>query len=112
MLRFLRNETDLAWLCAGDFNEILYDHEQFGGNDRREWLMEGFRDAMSYGGLTDLGFSGLPYTWDNRREGRHNVKVRLDRALGDDALLDQFGDTAVTHIQTTESDHCTVLIRL
>jgi len=74
--------------------------------------MEGFWDVMSYGGLTDLGFSGLPYTWDNRREGWHNVKVRLDRALVVDALLDQFGDTAVTHIQTTESDHCGLLIRL
>jgi len=41
-------------------------------------LMEGFRDVISYAGFTDLGFSGLPYTWDNRRDGRHNVKVRLD----------------------------------
>jgi hypothetical protein len=31
MLRFLRNETDLPCLCAEDFNEVLYDHEQFGG---------------------------------------------------------------------------------
>jgi hypothetical protein len=112
MLRFLRNETALAWLCAGDFNEILYDHEQFGGNDRGEWLMEGFCDVMSYGGFTDLGYNGLPYTWDNRREGRHNVKVCLDRAIVDDALLDMFGDSVVTHIQTTESDHCALLIRL
>jgi hypothetical protein len=36
MLRFLRNENDLLWLCVGDFNEILYDHKQFGGNDRGE----------------------------------------------------------------------------
>jgi hypothetical protein len=61
MLRFLRNETDLPWLCVGNFNEIIYAHEQFGGNDRGEWMMEGFRDVISYVGFTDLGFSGLPY---------------------------------------------------
>lgn len=61
MLRFLHNETDLPWLCVGDFNEIIYAHEQFGGNDRGEWMMEGFRDVISYAGFTDLGFSGLPY---------------------------------------------------
>jgi len=82
----LRNETDLPWLCAGDFNEVLYDHEQFGGNDRGEWMMEGFRDVISYAGFTDLGFSGLPYTWDNRRDRRHNAKVRLVRVLEDEKI--------------------------
>jgi endonuclease/exonuclease/phosphatase family metal-dependent hydrolase len=30
MLRFLQKEIDLPWLCAGDFNEVLFDHEHFG----------------------------------------------------------------------------------
>jgi hypothetical protein len=112
MLRFLRNETDLPWLCAGDFNEILHEHEHFGGNGREEWMMEGFRDVVSYCDLTDLGYNGLPYTWDNRREGPANVKVRLDRALMDGKMLDLFGDSSVTHVQSTESDHCALLIKL
>lgn len=43
--------------------------------------MAGFREAISYCSFMDLGFSGLPYTWDYRREADRNVKVRLDRAL-------------------------------
>lgn len=112
MLRFLRNESDLPWLCAGDFNEILHDQEQFGGNDREEWKMEGFREAVQYCGFTDLGYSGTPFTWDNRREWDQNIKVRLDRALADERVLDLFGDSSVTHVQTTESDHCAILITL
>jgi hypothetical protein len=112
MMRFLRNQSDLPWLCAGDFNEVLHEHEQFGACEREEWKMEGFWAAVEYAGFTDLGYMGLPYTWDNRRDGRHNVKVRLDRALADGSLLNLFGDSSVQHVQTTEFDHCAVLIHL
>jgi hypothetical protein len=112
LLRFLRNQADLPWLCAGDFNEILYAEEQMGGNDREERCMDGFRDVVDYCGFSDLGYTGLPYTWDNRRAGAQNVKARLDRCLADEAWLDLFGDSTVTHIQTTESDHCAMLLHL
>jgi hypothetical protein len=54
----------------------------------------------------------LPYTWENRIDGRHNVKVRLDRALADGYLLNLFGDSSMQHVQITESDHCVMLIHL
>lgn len=34
LLNFLRNETDLPWLCAGDFNKILDASEYFGNGSR------------------------------------------------------------------------------
>jgi hypothetical protein len=43
----------------------------------------------------DLGFIDLPYTWDNRQEGSHNVKVRLDRDLATDTFLDLFREVKV-----------------
>ena len=49
----------------GDFNEILHVEEQMGGNDREEWCMSGFREAVEYCGFSDLGYRGLPFTWDN-----------------------------------------------
>jgi hypothetical protein len=67
-------------LCAGDFNEILRQDEQLGGNLRSGAQMERFRDCLTDCGLADLGFSGYEYTWDNRREGDDNVNTRLDRA--------------------------------
>jgi hypothetical protein len=112
MLRFLRNQADLPWLCVGDFNEILHTKEQMGGNDREEWYMDGFRDTVSYCGFTDMRYKGLPYTWDNRREGAHNVKVRLDRGLADDAWLQLFGLSTVTHVQMAESDHCALYVHV
>lgn len=41
------------------------------------------RDALNDCDLVDLGFVGLPFTYDNGKEGMANVKVRLDRAVAD-----------------------------
>ena len=83
LLQHLKQLSGSPWLCAGDFNEILEATEQFGGVTRPEGQMDGFREAVSTCGFTDLGFIGLPYTWDNRQHGSRNVKARLDRALAD-----------------------------
>lgn len=74
--------------------------------------MASFRQAVDDCRFTDLGYSRLPYTWDNRQEGERNVKVRLDRALGDDKFMESMGATSVQHIQLTESDHCALLVKL
>jgi exonuclease III len=33
LLRVLHQQLNLPWLCAGDFNEVLYNHEKKGGAD-------------------------------------------------------------------------------
>jgi hypothetical protein len=45
--------------------------------------MAGFQQAVTECGLVDLGFTRLPYTWDNQRDDERNVKVRLDRSFDD-----------------------------
>ncbi|XP_073367809.1 uncharacterized protein [Aegilops tauschii subsp. strangulata] len=110
LMKYLRKKSDNPWFCAGDFNEILDASEQIGGNVRDEWKMDGFRDAVEECRMDDLGYIGLPYTWDNRQQGIGNIKVRLDRGLGDDKFQERFDSTSVQHIQTTESDHCALII--
>ena len=110
LLMFHRNQYDHPWLCAGDFNEILDANQQFGGAQREEWKMEGFRDAVNYCRFSDLGYTGLPCTWDNRQDGNRNIKVRLDRGLGDDRFMEMFDNSSVTHVQTTKPDHCALMI--
>ena len=84
LMTYLQKEYDLPWLCAGDFNEVTSAGEQCGGHGREEWQMEGFHDAIEECRFEDLGYIGLPYTWDNRQQGGDNIKVRLDRALAND----------------------------
>jgi hypothetical protein len=112
LLRFLRAQLGVPWLCVGDFNEVLEANEHFGINGREQWQMDGFQEVVQDCGFMDLGFSGVPYTWDNRQEGSRNVKVRLDRGLGDQSFLDRFGETWVKHIPLAKSDHCVVLVQV
>jgi endonuclease/exonuclease/phosphatase family metal-dependent hydrolase len=118
LLRFLHAQSMVPWLCAGDFNKVLTEEEHFGVNDREVWQMEAFQDMAVDCGFTDLGFRGLPFTWDNKPKGDRNVKARLDRnvkarldrAFGDDRFLNALGGTSVEHIQLAKSDHCALLV--
>lgn len=111
-MRFLRAQLDLPWLCAGDFNEVLAAEEHFGVNERESWQIAGFQEAVADCGFLDLGFNGLQYTWDNQQDGNHNVKVRLDRALGDHRFIDVLGDSSVKNTPTAFSDHAALVIEI
>ena len=69
LLQTLSHRFNLPWICMGDFNEILFANEKMGWLDRPERQMQGFRDALDYCHLKDLGFNGFPYTWCNHRPG-------------------------------------------
>ena len=62
--------------------------------------------------LQDLGWRGVPFTWDNMQQGNANVKARLDRVLANQTFLSLFEYSSVRHISSTESDHCYVLTEL
>jgi hypothetical protein len=101
--------SSLPWALIGDFNEALWSYEHFSAVPRAESQMAAFRDCVQRCGLSDLGFSGLPFTYDNRRAGNNNVQVRLDRALADNAWRDIYSDSTVVHLVTPCSDHCPLL---
>lgn len=74
--------------------------------------MAQFQDVVADCGFNDLGYSGLPFTWDNRQEADQNVKVRLDRALGDFSFMERIGGTKVTNIPTAFSDHSAFFVEV
>ena len=61
--------------------------------------------------FVDLDYIRLPYTWDNRQHSGDNMKVRLDRGLASATFLSLFRDVKVWHVQTTESDHCYLVLK-
>lgn len=66
------------WCCIGDFNTILHSKEKQSRFPPQFKQMDEFRLALDACNLVDLGFVGYPYTWNNKRPGAANTRLRLD----------------------------------
>lgn len=60
---------------------------------------------MQVCGLSDLGFTGYPFTWTNGREKEDNIQCRLDRAMTSDGFINRFTPVKVAHLPRFGSDH-------
>ena len=85
-LRRLFESHSLPWLCAGDFNEILYDNEKLGGVLRSTKLMENFRGVLNDCNLQEVSFCGPKFTW-TRGKCPTMILERLDRRLANEEWL-------------------------
>ena len=104
LLRRLKAQFSLPWVCMGDFNEILKAEEKFGRLDRPETQMQQFRDVVDACGFMDLGFTGPRFTWTNNRP-RDMTWERLDRVLATSDWLMLFPCARVHHLDGKFSDH-------
>jgi hypothetical protein len=97
LLKSIKTNMKEPWLMVGDFNEAMWQHEHFSATRRNEQQMENFRNTLSFCNLHDLGFSDLPWTYNNKQKGRKNVRVRLDRAVAYPDWSNKFPNTMVNH---------------
>ncbi|PWA52954.1 hypothetical protein CTI12_AA279160 [Artemisia annua] len=79
--RSLKTDQIQAWLCFGDFNEVLYTYEKIGRRGNNISEMTSFLDACNFCNLEDMSACGVKYTWSNGRRGEANVKKIFDRFL-------------------------------
>ena len=55
---------------------------------------------------------GNHFTWSKHFENGHSIWERLDQGLANDSWFLKFPGSIVQHLQSTSSDHCTLLINL
>jgi endonuclease/exonuclease/phosphatase family metal-dependent hydrolase len=80
-IRRIKPNADEPWLMIGDFNETKWQHKHFSETKRSEKRMADFRKLLNYCCLHDISFVGPPWTYDNKRKDKMNVKARIDRAV-------------------------------
>ncbi|KAL0443830.1 UNVERIFIED_CONTAM: hypothetical protein Slati_2105700 [Sesamum latifolium] len=112
LLSRLHAQSQRAWLCAGDFNEILDQSEIAGGPPRPNWQIRNFRAALECCELSDLGYIGSPFTWSNRHCAPNTVQERLDRACANSDWSQLFPEASIKHVSMSCSDHVAVVIWL
>jgi hypothetical protein len=112
LIRRLNNNCHNQWLLIGDFNEVLWVFEHFSARRRPERQMIDFCEVLSQCNLHDLGFTGLPWMYDNMQKGDQNVRVRLDRAVASTGWMQRFPNARLHHIVSARSDHCPILLEV
>jgi hypothetical protein len=70
------NAAGLPWLCAGDFNEILFHHEKEGGVPRSQACLNRFKEALEWCDLTDLGLLEMCSRGETRKQRPANISWR------------------------------------
>ncbi|EPS63383.1 hypothetical protein M569_11401 [Genlisea aurea] len=112
LLRQIRHHSICPWLVAGDFNEVVMQNEVESLNSRPASQMRAFRDALLDCQLQDIGFTGFPFTWCNKRKAPDTVRARLDRAVATTTWNNLFPRAIVKHLPYGSSDHLPLLIFL
>lgn len=69
LLRHLHSRYLMPWVCVGDYNEIFSSDERQGRLPKAQALMQAFRSALLHYNLTNLGYVGNAFTWNNGRHG-------------------------------------------
>lgn len=111
LLRTLKHQNDKAWLCAGDFNEILYSWEKEGGQPRAQSCMDKFKMALEDCELSDLGFKGDVFTWRNHNHDANKyIHERLDRAVASHTWRQHFPAVTIVNGDPRHLDHRPVII--
>jgi hypothetical protein len=82
------------------------------GVSERSWSqILGFRDTVDICGLCDLGFKGVPWTFEKKVAGGDYYRVRLDRALASSSWCALFPEAEVHHLPSyATSDHLPILL--
>jgi exonuclease III len=111
MLRFIKCASPLSWMCIGDFNEVLHQHEHEGVADRSLAQMDGFREALDVCELADLGYEGNKWTFEERVARVSFCRVRLDRAVATTPWSSKFPGAVLIHLIGVTSDHCPIFLR-
>ena len=111
MLKTLRDQSSLPWLCVGDFNEIVQDNEKLGGVLRLVKQMEDFQDVIHACGLMELPYSGPRFTWIRKRHSEI-IAERLDMGLATKGWMDKFPFSKEDYIAVVSSDHLLLLFSI
>lgn len=111
LLRRIRLNASDPWLMIGDFNEAMWQIEHRSRVKHSERQMRDFREVLVECDLQDIGFQGVPWTYDNNQASPNNVKVRLDRAVASPVWRAMFDQANIMHLTTACSDHVPLLLK-
>lgn len=109
-LRGFLHNSQSPWVLLGDFNEILYPEDNFGGQFRPN-SAGNFMKNLEDCNMQDLGFKGPRFTWHKYANGIRKISKRLDWGFCSLDWRIKFPEASVTMLPRAYSDHHPILLR-
>ncbi|XP_020264584.1 uncharacterized protein LOC109840369 [Asparagus officinalis] len=100
------------WLLRGDFNAMISSEEKLTGVILTEPHTGDFCNFIEVCALSHLKTQGFFFTWNNKQEADARVWSRLDRALINDAWINNFNSSHVEFMMPGISDHSPAIVLL
>lgn len=110
MKRSMASTITEPWIIIGDCNIMLHESEKQSRFPFNQSEANNFIELLHSLDLHDLGFTGYPFTWNNRRNDNDFTEQRLDRALANNELLNIFPNSNLTHLDPLISDQVPICL--
>ena len=104
--------NNVPWIILGDFNIIRNPSESVGCSGKWSTAMIEFEDCLQDSELEDLRFSGMQFTWRNKRDGTRAITRKLDRVLVNQIWNSSYQHAAAEFLPPGVSDHSPVVVKL
>jgi hypothetical protein len=112
LLKHLATFSPEAWLCTGDFNEVIKASKKKGGARRLRYQMMDFQHALAHCCLSDMGFCGPKFTWSNKRGDYMLQKSVLTEWWQKNLFASQFPQLSMEVLAARSSDHTPLCVSL
>ena len=112
LLEYLKTFVEGPWLVIGNFNAFLHASKKKSKRPPQSSQVDAFREALESCQLQNLGYKGYPFTWNNKRLGEANTKIRLDRAMANKDWIRKFQMSKVIHLSAYASNHLPILLHV
>lgn len=99
-----------AWVCMGDFNNLLNLDERI-GRPVRIGEVKPMRECFSVCKLEDIKTAGCFFTWTNKQEGANRVMSKIDRVVANQNWVECFDTAVANFLPEGAFDHCPAIIR-
>lgn len=97
------------WICAGDFNELLYHSDKSGDCSHNSRYMQLFKDFLQDKHMEELPQRGIKFTWCNNRS-IGTVQEKPDRCIVNWERRKMHPNAVVTALPPISSDHSPLII--
>lgn len=107
----LQISKDNAWVCVGDFNEVLNHYEKDGLRSINQENTRLFREFLNNTGLMDLQFKGCKYTWASNPRNGFITREKLDRVLVNWPWRSHYPHAIGLALPFVSSDHSPIVLQ-